>query len=412
MENNNVTFDTAQALFEQKDYGKCIEVLQALAEGGQVSPETLLLYARLGMRIFSVTDQNEQQKIFSACSDAAQPAVSLEELGRIENILMEEFDQNVLREHYARLSKVPDDLNDESNKGKNWLHYIQIGPDASLAGIYMDASLHKYIKPLLEKEGLSFEEYREKYLAKRPDIKEHRNADVFKLGLAYFDDARGILEEADGANTVYLQAILPNYLRKVVYGSNILNYPIPSEESDDDETSAERMKAYVENMTEALDAVVTMNGQPYSPLNYDRTSDVGRLRKYHERIAKFDPNYTPPALPSAQPIKTQPVTTQSSISRSSSNSSSSGGCYVATAVYGSYDCPEVWTLRRYRDYTLAKTWYGRAFIQTYYAISPTLVKWFGETDWFKNLWKPKLDRMVHELKANGVADTPYQDKTW
>ena len=29
---------------------------------------------------------------------------------------------------------------------------------------------------------------------------------------------------------------------------------------------------------------------------------------------------------------------------------SSGGCYVATAVYGSYDCPEVWVLRRYRDF--------------------------------------------------------------
>ena len=26
----------------------------------------------------------------------------------------------------------------------------------------------------------------------------------------------------------------------------------------------------------------------------------------------------------------------------SSNSSTSGGCYVATAVYGSYDCPQVW----------------------------------------------------------------------
>ena len=26
-----------------------------------------------------------------------------------------------------------------------------------------------------------------------------------------------------------------------------------------------------------------------------------------------------------------------------------GGCYVATAVYGSYDCPQVWTLRRVRD---------------------------------------------------------------
>lgn len=70
-----------------------------------------------------------------------------------------------------------------------------------------------------------------------------------------------------------------------------------------------------------------------------------------------------------------------------------GGCYIATAVYGSYDCPPVLTLRRYRDDTLAMTWYGRAFIRTYYTISPTLVKWFGETAWFKNLWKPLLDKI-------------------
>lgn len=90
----------------------------------------------------------------------------------------------------------------------------------------------------------------------------------------------------------------------------------------------------------------------------------------------------------------------------------SGGCYVATAVYGSYDCPQVWTLRRYRDDMLAKTWYGRAFIHTYYAISPTLVKRFGNTAWFKNMWKPKLDRMVSNLNAEGVEDTPYEDKNW
>ncbi len=88
------------------------------------------------------------------------------------------------------------------------------------------------------------------------------------------------------------------------------------------------------------------------------------------------------------------------------------GCYVATAVYGSYDCPQVWTLRRYRDYTLAETWYGRAFIHTYYAISPTLVKWFGNTEWFKKMWKGKLDRMVESLQSNGVEDTPYEDRKW
>lgn len=95
-----------------------------------------------------------------------------------------------------------------------------------------------------------------------------------------------------------------------------------------------------------------------------------------------------------------------------SEQKNTGGCYVATAVYGSYDCPQVWTLRRYRDYTLAETWYGRAFIHTYYAISPTLVKWFGHTEWFKKMWKGKLDRMVANLKADGVEDTPYEDRKW
>ena len=91
---------------------------------------------------------------------------------------------------------------------------------------------------------------------------------------------------------------------------------------------------------------------------------------------------------------------------------SSAGCYVATCVYGSYDCPQVWTLRRYRDDTLAKTWYGSAFIRLYYAVSPTLVKWFGETTWFKQMWQGKLDSMVQRLNAEGVDDTPYQDKPW
>ena len=85
-------------------------------------------------------------------------------------------------------------------------------------------------------------------------------------------------------------------------------------------------------------------------------------------------------------------------------------CYIATAVYGSYDCPEVWTLRRFRDNTLDRTWYGRAFIRTYYAVSPTLVRWFGKDSWFQALFRPMLDRLVAQLRQNGVEDTAYQDK--
>ena len=94
------------------------------------------------------------------------------------------------------------------------------------------------------------------------------------------------------------------------------------------------------------------------------------------------------------------------------NSSSSGGCYIATAVYGSYNCPQVWLLRRYRDYGLARCILGRLFIRAYYAISPTLVKWFGNNKFFKNLWREVLDCKVQQLRNMGIEDTPYVDTTW
>ncbi len=85
-------------------------------------------------------------------------------------------------------------------------------------------------------------------------------------------------------------------------------------------------------------------------------------------------------------------------------------CYIATCVYGSYDCPQVWTLRRYRDNTLYKTWYGRLFIQIYYTVSPILVKTFGNTQHFKRTWQRLLDRIVNNLKDKGIEDTEYRGR--
>lgn len=114
------------------------------------------------------------------------------------------------------------------------------------------------------------------------------------------------------------------------------------------------------------------------------------ISQYNEKIKKYDKTYVAP----------------------STNMSKDNGCYIATAVYGSYDCPQVWTLRRYRDYDLAQTWHGRLFIHTYYAISPTIVKWFGNTSWFQKMWKTKLDRMVKKLQEDGYESTPYVDRNW
>lgn len=89
--------------------------------------------------------------------------------------------------------------------------------------------------------------------------------------------------------------------------------------------------------------------------------------------------------------------------------SKKSGCYVATCVYGSYDCPPVWTLRRFRDGILSKSVLGRCFIKFYYAASPTIVRIFGKTLWFHKMWKPLLDKMVKELSDRGIENTPYKD---
>ncbi|ALQ37101.1 tetratricopeptide repeat protein [Fusobacterium hwasookii] len=53
---------------------------------------------------------------------------------------------------------------------------------------------------------------------------------------------------------------------------------------------------------------------------------------------------------------------------------STGACYIATAVYGSYDSDEVLVLRRFRDEILKKTKAGRKIVAFYYKYSPYLSK--------------------------------------
>lgn len=88
------------------------------------------------------------------------------------------------------------------------------------------------------------------------------------------------------------------------------------------------------------------------------------------------------------------------------------GCYIATSVYGSYDCPQVWTLRRYRDDVLDKTIFGRLFIRIYYKLSPILVRTLGSTKLFKSFFKRFLDKQVTKLHKLGFSDKPYIDKDY
>ena len=116
----------------------------------------------------------------------------------------------------------------------------------------------------------------------------------------------------------------------------------------------------------------------------DKTGNINLINSYGDKIRKYDSSFVNPNVDTS-------------------------ACYVATAVYGSYDCPEVWTLRRYRDFTLDETWYGRLLIKTYYSVSPTFVKHFGNVKVFKSQGKKLLDRWVAKLNSRGYESTPYMD---
>lgn len=152
-----------------------------------------------------------------------------------------------------------------------------------------------------------------------------------------------------------------------------------------------RNGALVLNIADALGVAIDWGAHAAWILKGDESQAVyAKMREYVQRVRKHRPNYN--------------AELQRTIDK--------GGCYIATCVYGSYDCPEVWTLRRFRDDVLATNVLGRTFIRTYYAVSPTVVKLFGDSAWFKSMWRGPLNALVKALMDKGVSDKPYQDKQW
>jgi hypothetical protein len=72
---------------------------------------------------------------------------------------------------------------------------------------------------------------------------------------------------------------------------------------------------------------------------------------------------------------------------SSSGSSSSGACFIATAVFDSYDSPEVVKLRYFRDHYLSQHIVGRSFTALYYKVGPFLASVVGKSPGLKRLLK-------------------------
>jgi hypothetical protein len=85
-------------------------------------------------------------------------------------------------------------------------------------------------------------------------------------------------------------------------------------------------------------------------------------------------------------------------SYSTKRSSSSGGCYIATMVYGNYNHPQVMVLRKFRDAVLEKYLLGKWFIKIYYRYSPKLVDKLKNKRTINKIIRKTLDLLINIIK--------------
>jgi hypothetical protein len=90
--------------------------------------------------------------------------------------------------------------------------------------------------------------------------------------------------------------------------------------------------------------------------------------------------------------------TASGASASSSQTSGGGGCFIATAAYGTELSREVTILRTFRDRVLLTNKMGQAFVDGYYRVSPPIAVIVAEHEWLKRAVRWGLTPFVYAVK--------------
>jgi hypothetical protein len=83
--------------------------------------------------------------------------------------------------------------------------------------------------------------------------------------------------------------------------------------------------------------------------------------------------------------------------------SGGGGCFIATAIYGSRLAPEVVTLREFRDRYLLTNGPGQAFVDWYCRVSPTIAAFIAEHESLKTAVRWGLAPVVFAVKYPTAA---------
>lgn len=357
-----------------------------------------------------IINDDVAQKIIDQIKTTASTANTLDELFSFEH----QLSNIVAKRRIDAITPVLDNIEKDSHINTNsvveWNQIKKLLGQYALFQIRMTIPINGCKILLEDKEDTTVdEEASAAHHCNSSDRIDHRDT-IFEYASRMLKNMVAYYNEKITIHDKEFQATLRTKLAvETILIEEMLEYIIPKDDSSED-ININWLVALAQCYHFMLEAYLFHDNEAYSFMLKGREEKFQKLVELYERIKILVPDFETPELPDPVGINIPDSFTENAVNNQQATNNS--GCYVATAVYGSYDCPEVWTLRRFRDNALATTWYGQIFIRTYYAISPTLVKWFGKTKWFKNLLKPTLDRIVKQLKENGIEDTPYDDLTW
>ena len=83
--------------------------------------------------------------------------------------------------------------------------------------------------------------------------------------------------------------------------------------------------------------------------------------------------------------------------------SSGGGCFIATAAYGSYMEPDVMVLRNFRDRYMLTNVLGRTIVNFYYAASPPVADYIAVRPALRTATRATIAPIVYSIKYPGIT---------